>query len=221
MGPMLVCNKAYLVALLAALSLSNVAIAGELNASVTQSDGTPVQDAVISVRAKGQDSLVAAANTRATMLQEGQRFRPFILPIQVGTTVEFPNRDPFRHHVYSFAKAKTFELKLYDSSEAETMTFDREGVIPLGCNIHDNMLAYVYVVGTPNFVLTNKEGRSVVETLPAGEYTVEAWHPHQRLDSSTKNITIAAEGSSQVQFELDLKRSFQQRDPGEFDETEY
>ena len=201
--------------------MSNIANAGDLSATVTQSDGTPVQDAVISVRIQGQDTIVAAANTRATMLQQGQRFRPFILPVQVGTTVEFPNRDPFRHHVYSFAKAKTFELKLYDSSEAETMTFDREGIIPLGCNIHDNMLAYIYVVGTPNFVQTGEGGNGVIEALPAGEYTVEAWHPNQRSDSAAANITVAADGSSQAQFEMDLKRSSRQRKPGAFDETEY
>ena len=221
MGPILVCNKAYLFAVLATLALSTTVQAGNLDAIVALDDGTPVQDAVISVRAKSQDSAMAATSTRATMLQQGQRFRPFILPIQVGTTVEFPNRDPFRHHVYSFAKAKTFELKLYDSSEAETMIFDREGIIPLGCNIHDNMLSYIYVVGTPHFAQTDENGKSVIEALPAGEYTVEAWHPNQKSDVTTTDITVTADNNSRVTFEMDLKRSRQQRKPGAFDEIEY
>lgn len=137
------CNKACRLAPLAALllSISGPGFAGNLSAGIVQNDGTPVQSAVVSVRLKGQAPAMAAAGTRATMTQSKQQFSPYVLPIQTGTTVEFPNRDPFRHHVYSFAAAKTFELKLYDSSEAETMVFDKEGVIQLGCNIHDNMLA--------------------------------------------------------------------------------
>lgn len=221
MEPILVCNKAHLAAILAVLSLSTGAVAGTIEAKVAQPDGAPIQDVVISVHAKGQDLVTAAADARATMLQQGQRFRPFILPIQVGTTVEFPNRDPFRHHVYSFADAKTFELKLYDSSEAETMTFDREGVIPLGCNIHDNMLAYLYVVGTPHFTQTNEAGNSAIEALPEGEYTVKAWHPNQKTDVAAADVTVTADGRAEIKFEIDLKRSRGQRKPGAFDETEY
>ena len=221
MGPILVCNKAYLFAALAALSLSTAVQAGNLNAVVALDDGTAVQDVVISVSEKGQDSTMAATNARATMLQQGQQFRPFIFPIQVGTTVEFPNRDPFRHHVYFFAKAKTFELKLYDSSEAETMIFDREGIIPLGCNIHDNVLSYVYVIGTPHFAQTDDSGKSALEDLPAGECTVESWHPNQKSSLATTDITVTADSNSQINFEMDLKRSRRQRKPGAFDETEY
>ena len=218
------CNRAHLSVPAAALVVffSGSVYAGSLSADVARGDGTPVRDAVVSIRAKGQDPMMAAAGTKAIMVQQGQRFRPHILPIQVGTTVEFPNRDPFRHHVYSFAAAKTFELKLFISSEADPITFDKAGVIPLGCNIHDNMLAYIYVVDTPYFDQTDKDGKTVIDALPAGEYTVEAWHPNQRSSGpATANITITADGNTQVQFEMDLKRSRRQRDPGAFDEKAY
>ena len=222
LGRILVCNKTCRLAPLVAvlLSFSDLGYAGSIDAGIVQGDGTPIQSAVISVRPKGQAPAIAAAGTRATMTQSGQQFRPYVLPIQAGTTVEFPNRDPFRHHVYSFSAAKTFELKLYDSSEAETMVFDKEGVIPLGCNIHDNMLAYIYVVGTPHFGQTGKDGKAAIEALPAGDYTVEAWHPDQRSSPKTADITVTAEGTVQVDFEMDLKRS-RRRTPGEFDDTEY
>ncbi len=207
-----------------ALALSTFAAsaaADTLSALVTQSDGSPVQDAVISVQGTEGSQTSAPVGTLATMIQQGQRFRPFILPVQVGTTVEFPNRDPFRHHVYSFSDAKTFELKLFDSSENETMTFDRVGVVPLGCNIHDNMLAYVYVVGTPHFSQTDDTGNIAFEDLPAGNYTVSVWHPNQRSEVESVEVTLSADGDLQLKFEMDLRRSRGQRDPGEFDETEY
>ncbi len=223
LGRILVCNKACRLASLVVglLSFSEPGYAGNISAAIVQNDGTPIQSAVISVRGKGQAPATAAAGTRATMTQSGQQFSPYVLPVQAGTTVEFPNRDPFRHHVYSFAAAKVFELKLYDSSEAETMLFDKEGVIPLGCNIHDNMLAYIYVVSTPHFGRTDKNGKAAIEGLPAGDYTVEAWHPDQRSSPETAEITVTTDGTVSVQFEMDLKRSRRQEKPGAFDDTEY
>jgi hypothetical protein len=90
--------------------------------------------------------------------------------------VHFPNRDTVRHHVYSFSPAKNFELKLYTGTPANPVLFDKPGVVVLGCNIHDNMAAWVLVVETPYFGKTNSAGDVVLPNVPAGNYRLRTWH---------------------------------------------
>ena len=171
----------------------------------------------------GQTAAIPAkAGTKAVMLQEGKQFVPFVLPVQIGTSVDFPNRDPFRHQVYSFSPAKTFELKLYGGSVVSTVTFDKEGVVALGCNIHDNMLAYIYVVGTPYFSATEDHGDGKIAQLPAGSYTVKVWHPNLKAGpADAGTIKVGATDSVDLTVPIELKRARTQRKPGAIDETEY
>ena len=160
--------------LMLAVCAGGPAHAGSISVRVS-ADNKPVDDsAVVFAIAKDAAPSVAKPGTSATMVQEQKEFMPYVLPVQLGTRVDFPNHDPFRHHVYSFSAAKAFELKLYGGGESQSVTFDREGVIALGCNIHDTMLAYIYVVGTPYFA-TTKNGARVLADLPPGAYTVKAW----------------------------------------------
>ncbi len=196
--------------------------AGTLNAHVTTSDGTPLPAAVVTAMPVGQGAIAVKAGAKAMMVQEGKQFMPFILPVQLGTTVEFPNRDPFRHQVYSFSPAKTFELKLYGSSVVGTATFDKEGVVPLGCNIHDNMLAYIYVVGTPYFASTEPNGETKIGQLPAGSYTVKVWHPNEKAgQGDAGTVQIGANDTVDVTVKIELKRNRTQRKPGAVDENDY
>lgn len=164
------------IALAFAVGVSTAASAGSVSVRVSAGNKPADDSVVVFAMAQGAAPAVAKPGTRAVIVQEQKQFVPFVLPVQLGTMVEFPNHDPFRHHVYSFSPSKTFELKLYGGGESQSVTFDKEGVIALGCNIHDTMLAYVYVVGTPYFAKT-KDGARVLTDLPAGTYTVKAWHP--------------------------------------------
>ncbi len=203
-----------------ALICAPLAYAGTINAHVTTPDGTPVTAAVITATPVGQGPVAVKSSAKSLMVQEHKQFVPFVLPVQLGTTVEFPNRDPFRHQVYSFAPAKTFELKLYGKSEVSTVTFDKEGVVPLGCNIHDNMLAYIYVVGTPHFSTTNEKGESTIGQLPAGNYVVKVWHPNQKAgQGDAGTLAVTATDTATVSVQLDLKRTRTQTKPGAVDET--
>ena len=196
--------------------------AGTLNAHVTTSDGTPLPAAVVTATPTGQSAIAVKPGAKALMVQEGKQFVPFILPVQLGTTVEFPNRDPFRHQVYSFSPAKTFELKLYGSSVVGTAIFDKEGVVPLGCNIHDNMLAYIYVVGTPYFASTEANGETKLGQLPAGTYTVKVWHPNQKAgQGEAGTVQIGANDTANVTVKIEMKRNRTQRKPGAVDENDY
>lgn len=142
--------------------------------------------------------------------------------VQAGTTVEFPNRDPFRHHVYSFSPAKSFELKLYGNDKSEAVVFDKEGVVALGCNIHDNMLAYIYVVATPYFAKTGPDGIGTIADMPAGTYTITLWHPDQKGEPAVaEEITLAADQKREINVNATLKRERRQRLAPPVDENAY
>src|SRR5256885_2747943 len=116
-----------------------LAEAATLSGRVTTPDGKPIADAVVFV----QDSApaAAAASRSATLDQVDKTFVPGLLPIMVGTRVNFPNHDQIQHHVYSFSRTKTFELPLYKGEDAAPVLFDKVGVVKVGCNIHDWMSA--------------------------------------------------------------------------------
>ena len=209
------------------LALASTGHAGTLNMRVTTTDGAPLPKAVVTAVPVGQTAAVPAKpGTRATMVQESKQFVPFVLPVQIGTTVAFPNRDTFRHQVYSFSPAKTFELKLFGgaivSPDLNTVTFDKEGPVALGCNIHDNMLAYIYVVGTPYFAATEGTGETKISQLPAGTYAVKVWHPNQKAgQGDAGTVKVGATDTIDAAITIELKRNRTQRKPGAVDETEY
>ena len=191
---------------------------------VSGSDGQPLAEAVISLTPRSSVlPLPAAVPPSAVMDQWGKQFTPYVLPVQVGTRVNFPNRDNIKHHVYSFSPAKRFELKLYSSGTAQPVLFDKPGIVALGCNIHDWMLAYIYVLETPYFAKTDAHGRATIESLPEGSYRVEVWHPRLRgtaLDFA-KEVTLSGARPTALQFSLPLKREQRRAPPRYFEGGEY
>ena len=130
--------------------------------------GKPVPNAVLSW--SGESS---SAPSVAIVDQIDKHFAPFVSAIRTGSSVRFPNSDDIRHHVYSFSDAKTFELKLYHSNDAEPVLFDKSGLVTLGCNVHDTMKAYIWVTDEPTAV-SDKQG---VVDIPDAIDEVRAWHP--------------------------------------------
>ena len=167
-----------LAVILAALSIASPAAAGDFTVMVTNAAGRPVKDAVVTIHPRGGAHGPIHFAWPYVMTQKDMQFDPFVLIVPVGATVSFPNRDPFRHHVYSFSPAKTFELKLYSHDETRTVKFDKAGIVALGCNIHDNMTAFIRVVDTPWAGKTDARGAVVIHDAPAGPATVEVWHPY-------------------------------------------
>jgi len=161
---------------LAALSLallSPLAIGVPQTLTVVDATGRPVPQAAVSVLVKGA-RLTSGAT--ADMAQRSRNFDPYVLVVQTGTAVSFPNFDTVRHHVYSFSPIKSFEIKLYAGTPAAPVVFDRPGTATLGCNIHDRMVAYIHVVDTPHFGTTNAAGQLTLD-LPAGDHVVRVWAP--------------------------------------------
>src|SRR5437867_6149702 len=121
--------------------------------------------------------------------------------------VSFPNRDNIRHHVYSFSSPKKFELPLYIGTPAAPVLFDKPGVVALGSNIHDWMLAYIYVVTTPYFAKTAADGKGRLDGLAPGTYEARVWQPRMRggTDKTAQPVTLAAGELAQVAFVVSLK----------------
>lgn len=162
--------------LAAALACAGPAGAGEIVAQVTDQRGAPVSDAVV---VAVPDAGLPAAPARPPMEivdQVDREFVPEVKAILAGSLVTFPNKDNIRHQVYSFSKAKTFELPLYAGTPATPVLFDKPGVVVLGCNIHDWMVGYIYVSESPYFAKTGADGKAVLG-LPGGAYSVRVWHP--------------------------------------------
>jgi plastocyanin len=114
--------------------------------------------------------------------QKDLTFLPSLLPVQVGTKVEFPNLDDTYHNIFSFSPAKRFDLGRYRSDEkpVPSVLFDTPGLVTLRCDIHEHMRALILVLDTPHFVITDSDGSFRLTGLPAGRYTLKAW-----VDSKT------------------------------------
>ena len=153
-----------------------------LAVSVTDSAGKPLEGAIVTVAVAGAPK-VAAPGATAQMAQQNRQFSPQIIVVQAGTSVNFPNLDTVRHHVYSFSPIKPFELKLYAGTPMAPIVFDKVGTAVLGCNIHDRMSGWVVVVDTPYFAKTDADGHARID-VPEGEHVLRAWHP-QQADSAT------------------------------------
>ncbi|PTQ91368.1 methylamine utilization protein [Agitococcus lubricus] len=152
----------------------NICHAGEIKVQILTVDNKPLSEAVVWLTAN-QDK-----NTKkqAVMDQIRKTFVPYILPVQVGTTVDFPNSDSINHHVYSFSPAKRFELKLTPSKNTtHTVLFDKAGIVTLGCNIHDWMLGYIVVLESAYFAQTDKMGIARIAEPEGGAKEVQIWHP--------------------------------------------
>ena len=162
-------------ALLAA-AICQPAWATTVQVHVQGAQGQPVTDAVLMLEPVGAKAPVKPA-AAVDIAQEGRRFVPAVTVVPVGTKVSFPNRDTVRHHVYSFSPAKKFELRLYVGRPENPIEFDRGGVVVLGCNIHDSMVGWVVVSDTPWFGKSPASGLVSLAEVPAGAYTLRAWHP--------------------------------------------
>ena len=168
---------------------------------IQSKDGLPLADAVVElVSSSAQPPRI----TTLSVAQKDLTFVPFVTAVQKGSSIEFPNQDKTRHHVYSFSPAKVFELKLYAGKPEAPVRFEKVGIVALGCNIHDYMQAYVYVGDSPFLAVTNAEGVASFSELPAGEYQVKLWHPWQQSEPTLASLTIPV--SATAVFNIDVLR---------------
>ncbi len=140
---------------------------------------------------------------RVTLDQRNQTFEPHLLAVTVGTTVDFPNDDPMFHNVMSLARGNAFDLGRYPKGRSRSVRFDTPGVVPVVCDIHAHMSAYILVFSHPFFAITDADGRYAIPSIPAGTYTLKVWSELGNAD--TRRITIADGNTSDVDFQV-IKR---------------
>lgn len=164
--------------------------AAELTFTVT--DGSqPIADAVVALYPLDAPLPPPEPVAPVEIEQRDVKFHPFVTALRVGSSVTLPNREKkMEHHVYSSSDPKKFEFPLYKPGKAETVVFDKPGLVVLGCNIHDSMLAYVLVLETAWFARTPADGRARFAHLPAGRWRAEIWHPRQP-DAANAGLAVA------------------------------
>jgi plastocyanin len=180
-------------------------LAANLQVRVVDNNDKPIEFAVIYIN---EQSVKLAENT-VIIDQVDKEFIPYVTAIRRGSAINFPNNDDIRHQVYSFSAPKHFELPLYNGAELSPVIFDKNGAVALACNIHDWMKAYVYVVDTDKFTLTDEAGQGVLQNLPNGEYEVMVWHPTQGTEPQSSAQKVDMSGVDQLlTFAITQKKQF-------------
>ena len=191
------------------------AVAGSITGTVTVNGlPSPANILVYLNRAPGQK--VDLSGAKFVMDQQNLTFIPHVLPVPVGASVLFPNNDKVDHNIFSLSRTKKFNLGSYKPGEHRTEVFDQPGIVELRCDVHAEMLAYIYVMANPYFGVTDAEGHfripdsdylkahgiGNVPELPAGTYSVKT--RHEKLRTEKEQVQVPARG--EVQVELKLKR---------------
>ena len=119
---------------------------------------------------------------RFRVQQRDKRFQPAMLVVPVGSTIEFPNEDPFFHNVFSMYNGKRFDLGLYEAGTSRNVTATRPGICYVFCNIHPDMSSVIVVVDTPYYAVSDRNGRFTIPRMPAGRYLLSAWHERHLIE---------------------------------------
>ena len=179
-----------LLAFVAGLALAAPLGAASVSVRVVDAGGHPVKDAVVTLYpSAGQRP--PRAGGHFVVSQQNLQFHPFLTIIPVGADVSFPNFDNTKHHVYSFSPAKRFELKLFAKDHSRTVHFDKAGVVALGCNIHDQMSAFIVVTDSAWTDRTNAQGMVAFNDAPNTPGRVTVWHPYLRAPGGTMQQNVA------------------------------
>jgi len=188
---------------LATLAGSLCVEAANLSIAVVGRDGRGVDEVVVTAIPAAANNGPSLTPRPAVMDQKNLAFLPRVLVVAAGTSVEFPNNDSVSHQVYSFSAAKRFQLPLYKGEVHPPITFDRPGLVVLGCNIHDGMVGYIFVTDAPYFGTTEAEG-SLQLKLPAGDYRVTIWSPYiaDLPASLTRTVHVDSNESATTRVQL-------------------
>ena len=179
--------------------------AASVSITVQTPDGKPVAGAVVTVHVMAAEGRPVPP-VRAIMDQLNRAFDPDLLIIPVGSTVEFPNSDSVSHQIYSFSPAKRFQLPLYRGTPYPPVRFDQAGVVTIGCNIHDEMVAYLVVTDAQYFGRTNASGTWTTD-IPRGKYRVSVWHPRMNDDANELDRELTVGEGDRANLTLRLAKT--------------
>jgi plastocyanin len=141
--------------------------------------------------------------TKVELVMRGRQFAPHVRVIQAGSTVAFPNQDAFSHNIFSTTPGSSFDLGLYGRGQAKTQVFSRTGAIPVYCNIHASMAAFVVVVPSPWYAQAGADGRWTITGVPEGSYTLRVWH--ERAPGKATPVHVGATMLDVPEIQLDAR----------------
>lgn len=191
------------LALCAITLASGSSMAATLSVRVVDSAGSPVPNVAVFATYSDNTAVASPPSQSAVMDQVDTQFVPHILLVQKGMSVDFPNSDVVAHHVYSFSKPNNFVLPLYKGEAHEPVTFAHDGIVIIGCNIHDEMIAYIVVVDTELYAMTDSQGVVTFEIKnQASAYEVNIWSPRIRDDEASLVRRVQPEESASIEFSL-------------------
>jgi plastocyanin len=190
--------------------------AGELLVSVADRSGKPVPEVVITATAlSARPGAKSTPPESAIMDQRNLAFVPQVLVVGLGADVQFPNNDTVSHQVYSFSPAKRFQLPLYKGAQHRPVNFDKPGLVVLGCNIHDQMVGYIYVTDAGYYGKSDAQGTLHLNNLPAGDYTLTWWSPYIADPPEKMMSTVHVAERDPVTVRVQLSRDLRARpEPG-------
>lgn len=185
----------------AVLAANASAHAATVSIALKDAHGMPASDAVVTlspITSNGSEALHAP--DEALIDQRHQTFLPLVVLIRRGGHVVFTNNDNTMHQVYSFSSIKRFEYEIEKGHRSVPVVFDKAGIAAIGCNIHDNMIAYAFVSDAPFAVLTDAKGLASVTDIPPGSYRAEIWHPRLMPGPApAMTVTVTDSGAAIVQ----------------------
>jgi len=197
--------SAALVGAVASVTLGAGSVAAQVSGRLTVTDagGRPAQDlgdAVIWIEGRGPRPVPA----RADMSLDSRQFRPRVVVVPSGSTVNFPNLDPFNHNVFSLSTPNDFDLGLYGRNQAQSRRFARAGLVRVYCNIHPRMTGFVVVRDNGWYAQPGADGSFTIEGVPAGTYTLKVWH--ERAPEYTRRITVPEGGLAGLEVAMDASQ---------------
>lgn len=143
----------------------------------------------------------ARSGVTPEMIQQDTAFAPAVLTVRVGTTVRFPNGDPFFHNVHSYSSAKRFDLGRYPQGDSKDVTFDQTGIVEVFCEVHEEMRGAVFVTENPYVAVVDENGDFTIGDVPAGEYVVGFWSADHKATERT--VTVTEGGNVRIEVELE------------------
>ena len=136
----------------------------------------------------------------ASIAQKDEQFAPHVVAVTAGSSVAFPNEDPFFHNVFSLSRGAAFNLGRYPSGSSRSKVFSRPGIVKVFCEIHSHMSAVVRVFDHSWFTVPSEEGTFTIDRVPPGDHTLVAWH--ERIGERRDRVTIRADAATQITFTL-------------------
>jgi plastocyanin len=167
-------------------------------------------------------SPVARPTQRYTLTQKDKQFSPHILVVPTGSSVDFPNLDPFFHNVFSLFNGKRFDLGLYEAHTQRTVQFDRDGVSYIFCNIHPEMGAVIVTLSTPFYAVSSRDGSVALGDVPPGSYRLHVWAenvPIDRLDALSRDVEIRQQNSDLGSLSLETSGNVMNHHKNKFGES--